>query len=195
VSRPPFYTFCAIVSQPTRPLFRMRAKDVDNVPRKGGLVLAANHISNFDPWPIALPLYPRRTVRFMAKAELYRFPIGQLLRAGGAFPVRRDARDMEAVDTAVRLAGEGECVMIFPEGTRRPRDAPRTYLGKAHTGTARIALRAGVPILPAALSGTDRLQRLGPIRVVFGEPIPPEGNPRELTRRMMAEIGRLQATL
>jgi 1-acyl-sn-glycerol-3-phosphate acyltransferase len=195
VSRPPFYTFCAIVSQPTRLLFRMRAKDVDNVPGEGGLVLASNHISNFDPWPIALPLFPRRTVRFMAKAELYRFPLGQMLRAGGTFPVRRDARDMEAVDTAVRLAAEGECVMIFPEGTRRPRGTPPTHLGKAHTGTARVALRAGVPILPAALSGTDRLRRLGPLHVVYGKPIPPEGNPRELTRRMMAEIERLLATL
>jgi 1-acyl-sn-glycerol-3-phosphate acyltransferase len=192
---PPFYTFMAIVSQPSRVMFRIRARGIENVPREGGLVLVSNHISNFDPWPVALPLFPRRTVRFMAKSELYRFPLGAVLRASGTFPVRREERDLEAVATAVRLAEEGECVMIFPEGTRRPKDAPPTYLGKAHTGVARIALRAKVPILPAAVTGTERLKRLGPLRVVYGKPIAPAGNPRELTARMMDEIRRLLTTL
>ena len=80
-----------------------------------GLVLAANHLSNFDPWPLGLAVYPR-PLRFMAKAELYKPVLGAILEACGAFPVRRGERDPEAYRTAVRLAQEGEIVAMFPEG-------------------------------------------------------------------------------
>jgi 1-acyl-sn-glycerol-3-phosphate acyltransferase len=191
----PFYTVAAVGSLPTRLIFRMSATGTEHVPQTGGFLLAANHVSNFDPWPLSMTLFPRRQVRFMAKSELYWFPMSLFLKGVGAFPVRRDARDLEAVDTAIRLCKEGEGVMIFPEGTRRPKDADRTYVGRAHTGTARIALAAGVPIVPAAISGTERLGRLGPLRVAYGEPIPAEGRPKPLTERMMGEIARLLGTL
>ncbi len=190
-----FYTVAAVVSQPTRLIFRMHATGAERVPREGGFVLAANHTSNFDPWPLGMTLFPRRKLRFMAKSELYWFPMSLFLKGVGAFPVRRASRDLEAVATAVRLCKEGEGVVLFPEGTRRAKGEPKTPLGRAHTGSARIALAAGVPIVPAAITGTDRLGRLGPMRVAYGEPIPPEGTPRELTGRMMAEIERLLGTL
>ena len=70
-------------------------------------MLAANHWSNFDPWPLAMPFFPHRFFRFMAKAELFWFPLGWIVAAGGAFKVRRGEQDEEAIATAIRLAREG----------------------------------------------------------------------------------------
>ena len=85
-------------------VFRHRATGVENVPTVGGFVLAANHWSNFDPWPLAMPFFPRRFFRFMAKAELFWFPLGSIITAAGAFEVRRGEQDEEAIATAVALA-------------------------------------------------------------------------------------------
>jgi 1-acyl-sn-glycerol-3-phosphate acyltransferase len=85
---------------PVRALFRLRARGLENVPAEGGAVLAANHSSNFDPWPLGLPLFPRRHLRFMAKSELYWFPLKYLLQGAGAFPVHRGQHDAEAIETA-----------------------------------------------------------------------------------------------
>jgi 1-acyl-sn-glycerol-3-phosphate acyltransferase len=190
-----FYSFAGYVSLPVKWLFRLKATGLENIPPEGGFVLASNHTSNFDPWPLGLPLFPRRQLRFMAKSELYRFPLTPFLKGAGAFPVRRGERDLEAIETAVRLAREGEVVMMFPEGTRRRKGLRKKYQARPHTGAARIALEAQVPLVPAAVKGTDRLSRLGPLRVAFGKPLAPEGTPRELTDRLMAEIERLLETL
>ena len=180
---------------PVRFLFRLRARGVEHVPRDGGCVLAANHISNFDPWPLGLPLFPARQLRFMAKSELYWWPLRYVLDAGGAFPVRRGERDLEAIRTAVDLCEQGEIVVMFPEGTRRKKGLRKKWEARPHTGAARIALEGDVPLVPAAISGTDRLARLGPLRVAYGEPMRPQGTPDELTTRLMDEIRRLEATL
>src|SRR5437868_7379616 len=121
MARPsPLYAALAAVSWlPVKLLYRLRAKGRENLPREGGFVLAANHLSNFDPWPLGLPLFPRRQLRFMAKSELYWFPLSLLLKGVGAFPVRRGQRDVEALETAVQLCREGEVVVMFPEGTRQ----------------------------------------------------------------------------
>jgi 1-acyl-sn-glycerol-3-phosphate acyltransferase len=190
-----FYTFAGIVSQPVKALFRLQASGVENIPPEGGFVLAANHTSNFDPWPLGLPLFPRRQLRFMAKSELYWFPLTPVLNAAGAFRVRRGERDLEAIQTAVELCRAGEVVVMFPEGTRRRKGLRKKHEARPHTGAARIALEAGVPLVPAAVKGTDRLSRLGPLRVAFGKPLAPEGTPHELTERLMAEIERLLETL
>ena len=188
---------------PVRLVFRLRATGVANVPREGGAVLAANHVSNFDPWPVGLPLFPRRTLRFMAKSELFWFPLGLLVRGAGAFPVRRGQGDTEAIETAAQLCREGEIVMMFPEGTRRRKGLRKKWQPRAHTGAARIALEAGVPLLPAAISGTDRVSRLGPFRVAYGRSVPlddlrgqdPRDAAQEATDRLMAAIAELEATL
>jgi 1-acyl-sn-glycerol-3-phosphate acyltransferase len=150
-------------------LFRLRAEGRENLPAQG-FVLAANHLSNFDPWPLGLAVYPR-PLHFMAKAELYKPVLGAILKACGAFPVRRGERDPEAYRTAVRLAQEGEIVAMFPEGTRRAKGARKKWVARPHPGAARIALAAGVPLVPAAVTGGDRLARLGPLRVRVGPPI------------------------
>ena len=137
-----------------------RARARDTCP-EGGFVLAANHTSNFDPWPLGIPFLPERQLRFMAKAELFNPMLAPILRAGGAFKVRRGEGDVEAMRTAVELAREGEIVVMFPEGTRRTKGLRKKREARPHTGAARIALTAGVPLVPAAIAGTDRLAGSG----------------------------------
>jgi 1-acyl-sn-glycerol-3-phosphate acyltransferase len=198
------YLIVGLLTGPiVRYLFRLRAKGVENVPREDGCVLAANHVSNLDPWALGLPLFPRRFLRFMAKSELYWFPLGLFISGAGAFPVRRGQSDAEAIGTAARLCREGHVVVMFPEGTRRRKGLRKKWEARPHTGAARIALEAGVPLVPAAISGTDRIRRLGPLRVTYGAPIElgdlADGDLRaaaqEATDRLMAEIGRIEATL
>jgi 1-acyl-sn-glycerol-3-phosphate acyltransferase len=200
----PFYSFAAALSWPLlKGLFRLRAEGQENLPETGGFVLSANHTSNFDPWPLGLPIWPKRFLRFMAKSELYWWPLGKLITAGGGFPVRRGERDVEAMQKAVELAKEGHVVAMFPHGTRQRKGIVKRHQPKPHTGAARIALDAGVPLVPAAIAGADRLSRLGPLRVRYGNPIPlddlremePSLAAREATDRLMAEIERLRADL
>ncbi len=173
------------------------------MPREGGFVLAANHVSNFDPWAVGLPLFPWRFLRFMGKSELFWFPLGAFIQAAGAFKVHRGQADLEAIETAARLAREGHAVVMFPEGTRRKKGLIKKWQPRAHTGAARIALSAGVPLIPAAIKGTDTLRKLGPLRVAYGQPVPlddlhdrdPREAAQEATDRLMAEIARLEATL
>lgn len=155
-------------------------------------MVAANHISDFDPWPLGLALYPRQ-LYFMAKAELYNPVLKPFLDAVGAFPVRRGERDPESFRTAVRLARDGGAVAMFPEGTRRAKGLRKRWTAQPHPGSARIALAAGVPLVPAAITGTDRLARLGPLRVRFGPPIEldTEGSvKREVALQATAELMR-----
>jgi 1-acyl-sn-glycerol-3-phosphate acyltransferase len=204
VGAPPIYRFAAFIS---RPLlygpFRLRARGLENVPASGGCVLACNHLSNFDPWPLGMPLWPTRWLRFMAKSELYWWPLRLVLNAAGAFRVRRGVGDQEAMETAVRLAREGEVVVMFPEGTRRKKGLLKKHEARARSGAARIALEAGVPLVPAAVAGTDKLLSLGPLRIVFGAPIELDDLPvddlrhsaQTATERLMARIAELEAAL
>lgn len=188
----PFYRFAGVVSQPVKWLYRLRAEGVENIPADGGFVLAANHLSNFDPWPLGLPLFPKRYLRFMAKSELFWWPLGPIIRSGGAFKVRRGEGDLEAMRTAIELVREGHTVVMFPHGTRQRKGLVKKYQPRSHTGAARIALEAGVPLIPAAIAGTDRLARLGPLRVRYGKPIDLDGlDARSATERLMADIERL----
>ena len=167
-----FYYFVGIVSWPAlRLLYRLRWRGRENVP-PGGIVLASNHVSNFDPWPLGYPLWPKRRMRWMGKSELFNRILGPILRRGGAFPVRRGMNDREAIQRAIELVHAGDIVVMFPEGTRRRKGLRKKFRPHAHSGAARIAIVAGVPLVPAAVRGTDRLSRLGPLRVAYGEPVP-----------------------
>ncbi len=203
--RPPLlYRVVAAVSRPILyGPFRLRVQGTEHVPATGGYVLACNHLSNFDPWPLGMPLYPERWLRFMAKAELYWWPATYVLNAAGAFPVHRERADVEAVETAVRLAREGNVVVMFPEGTRRRKGLAKKRQARARSGAARIALLAAVPLVPAAVAGTDRLLALGPLRVAFGAPIEMDDlvaseDTREAARlateRLMARIAELETS-
>jgi 1-acyl-sn-glycerol-3-phosphate acyltransferase len=189
VSTSPLYFLAGIVTGPPVWLvFRLRATGKEHIPREGGFVLSANHLSNLDPWPLGLPMFPHRQIRFMAKAELFRWPLGPIVEAGGAFRVRRGEGDAGAIETAVQLAREGEVVAIFPEGTRRRKGLIKKREARPHTGAVRVALEAEVPLVPAAIAGTDRLRRLGPLRVAYGTPIELD-DLRDRDVREAAEIG------
>jgi 1-acyl-sn-glycerol-3-phosphate acyltransferase len=199
----PLYFVAASLSWPVvKGLYRLRARGLEHVP-PGGFVLAANHTSNFDPWPLGIPFLPKRQLRFMAKAELFNPILAPILRAGGAFKVRRGEGDVEAMRTAAQLAREGEIVVMFPEGTRQKKGLRKKREARPHTGAARIALTAGVPLVPAAIGGTDRLSRLGPLSVAYGEPIDVsdlEGMETKraasiATERLMKAIEELKTTL
>ena len=197
----PLYLFVGSLSWPfVRGLYRLRVRGLDHLPQ-GGFVLAANHTSNFDPWPLGIPLLPHRQLRFMAKSELFNPVLTPILRAGGAFKVRRGEGDMDAMRTAAELAREGEIVVMFPEGTRQSKGLRKKHEARPHTGAARIALTAGVPLVPAAITGTDRLSRLGPLGVSYGEPIDLsdlqgldlKAASAEATKRLMDKIDELKA--
>jgi 1-acyl-sn-glycerol-3-phosphate acyltransferase len=199
----PLYLVAGSLSWPVvKGLYRLRAQGLEHIP-EGGFVLAANHTSNFDPWPLGIPFLPRRQLRFMAKAELFNPVLAPILRAGGAFKVRRGEGDVEAMRTAAELAREGEIVVMFPEGTRQRKGLRKKFEARPHTGAARIALSAGVPLVPAAIGGTDRLRRLGPLSVAYGEPIDVsdlEGMETKraasiATERLMNAIEELKTTL
>ena len=162
-------------------------------------MLAANHLSNFDPWPLGLAVYPR-PLRFMAKAELYKPVLGAILEACGAFPVHRGERDPEAYRTAVRLAQERGNRGDVPrrDTAREGREEEVGRPSPSGSGTDRA--RSGVPLVPAAVTGGDRLARLGPLRVRLGPPIETAdlvGIPRReaaerATERLMERIAELE---
>ena len=193
---PPLYNAVAVLSRPVLyGLFRLRVQGQENVPATSGCVLSCNHLSNFDPWPLGMPLWPRHWLRFMAKAELYWWPAKYLLAAAGAFPVRRGLADREAIDTAVQLARNGHVIAMFPEGTRRRKGLRKRHEAHAHSGAARIAIDAGVPLVPAGIKGTNGLRRLEGWRVRYGAAVEVSDDAAETTERLMAAIHELESSL
>ena len=176
-------------------VFRYRPLGTEHLPREGGYVLAAGHVSNLDPWPLAFALWPGRFLRFMAKSELFWFPLGPFLAACGAFKVYRGRADRDAILTAVELAREGHVIAMFPEGTRRRKGLRKRFQAEAHSGAARIAIEAGVPLLPAGIKGTDGLRRLERWRIRYGPPLELSGDPAETTVRLMEAIHSLEESL
>jgi 1-acyl-sn-glycerol-3-phosphate acyltransferase len=200
----PLYSLIAAASWPVLHLvFRYQARGTENLPGSGGYVLASGHLSNLDPWALGLALWPRRFLRFMAKSELFWFPLGAIIAAAGGFKVHRGRADLEAIETAVALAREGHVIAMFPEGTRRKKGLRKTRQAQAHTGAARIALDAGVPLVPVGVRGTDGLRRLQAWRVRYGAPVetedlgdlPAPEAARIATERVMAAIAELEATV
>ena len=199
----PVYSVIAGLTWPlVRGVYRLEASGIENLP-DGGCVLACNHVSSFDPWPLGIPLWPKHGLRIMAKSELYWFPLNKVIDGAGAFPVKRGQRDTVAIETAIQLAREGNIVAMFPEGTRRKKGLVKKFEARPRTGAARIALEAGVPLVPAAVSGTDRLLRLGKLRVVYGAPVEIDDlrgldahdAAQQATDRLMERIYQLEASL
>jgi 1-acyl-sn-glycerol-3-phosphate acyltransferase len=199
----PLYNLIGILSAPVLyGLYRLRARGKENLPA-GGFVLACNHVSSFDPWVVGMPLWPKRFLRFMAKSELYWPPLKYVLNGAGAFPVRRGQRDVQAIETAVQLARNGHVVAMFPEGTRRTKGLVKRFEARPRSGAARIALEAGVPLVPAAVKGTDRLLRLGKLTVAYGKPVEIDDlrggdvaeTAHEATERLMERIAEIEASL
>jgi 1-acyl-sn-glycerol-3-phosphate acyltransferase len=189
VSRPLYALVRAIVVPFMRLYFRLRITGAQRIPREGAVIIAPNHKSFWDSFFIAAAT--RRPVRYMGKSELFEKGAGRLLVALGAFPVRRGLADDEALETARTVLRQGGVLALFPEGTRvREPDE----LGEPRSGVGRLALELGVPLLPAAISGTENLF-LGPlpkprrVAISFGEPIDvaTQGPSPEAARELVSE--------
>jgi 1-acyl-sn-glycerol-3-phosphate acyltransferase len=161
-----FYDFAhAFVGVLLRAAFRYRVVGAEKVPRDGGVIVAANHISNLDPpiLGVALP----RPVSYMAKKELFAIPVLKtVITHLNAFPVDREAGGTAALRASLRMLKEGRAVGVFPEGGR---NVSGTNEEKA--GAAFLAAASGAPVVPAAIVGTRRLRLFGRVTVVFGDPM------------------------
>ncbi len=144
----------------------------ENVPEEGGAVIASNHLSFLDPPAVGVAL--RRRTYYFAKSELFVPVFGWIIRKCYAFPVDRGAADTRALKEAIKLLKAGELLTMFPEGTRSRDGSVREF----DLGAALAASRAGVPIIPCALTGTDdvlpvgaKMLKRGRVAVSFGEPV------------------------
>ena len=158
----PWYRFAEMALIPPMAVwFRWRFEGLSHVPRDGAILVAANHISHFDPLAHAYLLEKAgRRPRFLAKSELYKNPLlRRVLRGARQIPVRRGSGESAPVDTAMRSLREGEVVVVYPEGTVT-RNSDLTPMA-AKTGIARLTLASGVPVLPMAVWGTQYVERLG----------------------------------
>lgn len=161
--QPVVYWLTRAVLQPAIHVwFRLRRTGRSHIPA-GGVILASNHRSFLDPFVIGCCL--RRPIYFVAKSELFENRlVAWFLNCLGAFPIRRGESDEESVKTALALLERGEAVVIFPEGTRH-RTGP---LHEPKRGVGRLALESGAPVVPIAISGTERARRgilVRPVRV------------------------------
>jgi 1-acyl-sn-glycerol-3-phosphate acyltransferase len=177
-------------------VFRCKVIGADNIPTHGGVIIASNHISLFDPPVIATSFV--RPLHFMAKEELFVIPmIKRFLTQLKAFPVRRGMADRTAIRHALTLLENGEMLGLFPEGTR----STNGKLGKPEAGLSMIALKAGVPIIPTAIIGTNKVFKNGSLLprfiVKFGNPIivhyekADKETMEHLSNTIMLEIARL----
>jgi 1-acyl-sn-glycerol-3-phosphate acyltransferase len=162
----------AIVSPLFRLYFRMHISGADCIPAEGAAIVAPNHKSFWDSFFIGV--CTRRHLRFMAKTELIQARYGGLLVRLGAFPVRRGQADADALETARTILSQGGLLALFPEGTR-VRDPDE--LGNPRRGAGRLALETGAPLVPCAITGTEKLFRAGlpmprRVQVAFSEAIP-----------------------
>ena len=180
--------------------YDVRAYGQENIPSSGGAVLASNHVGYLDfVFTGYAALQRKRRVRFLAKKEVWNHKIaGALMNGMRHIPVDRAAAPQQAYAAAEAALRRGEIIGMFPESTISPSFVPR----RGKTGSARLAQSAGVPLIPAAVWGTQRiltkgrpknLQRKIAIVVNVGEPIPTtqDGDPREVTDKLMARIGEL----
>ena len=143
------------------PLFeavgRYRMRGLDNIPKRGAVVLAPNHVSNFDPLTTAYLVWRGgRVPRFLAKASLFRVPLlGWLLRFTGQIPVERGGGGPDPLAAATRLIAEELAVIVYPEGTltRDPDEWPM----RGQAGAVRLALQHGIPLVPVAHWGVQRI--------------------------------------
>ena len=177
---------------------RTKVIGAENIPEEGAFILAANHMTNWDP-PF-LGTFISREVCFMGKEELFKNPVmAAVCRGLHVFPVKRGAADKTAIKTAIKILKSGDCLGIFPEGTR----SKTGKIGKAESGVSLIAAMTKVPIIPAAIVNTEKIfssaVKFPRLAVVYGKPIYFDGNTKdkeklsEFAQFVMQEIAKLKS--
>jgi 1-acyl-sn-glycerol-3-phosphate acyltransferase len=168
------------------PVMKMEVHGLEYLPADGPVVIACNHVTNLDVFPMQLGL--PRPIFYMGKAELFKFPpMDWALRNLGAFPVRRGEKDEWAMGHALKVLEHEQVLGMFPEGTRNKGRG----LGVAKTGSARLAIETHSQIVPMVVIGTDRFFKGFPrrtiVRVQLLAPITPQmgDSPLALTDRFM----------
>ena len=164
----------------------MRVEGLENLPSDGSVIVACNHVTNFDVFPMQLAL--PRPIFYMGKMELFQNPVTDVLfRNLGAFPVNREKKDPWAYNHALKVLGHHQTLGMFPEGTR----SKGRGLGVAKTGVARMSIETDTPIVPMALAGSDKFFKHFPRRTRVTVkllpailPLPGE-TPLALTDRLM----------
>ena len=167
-------------------IMKMEVLGLENLPLDGPVIIACNHVTNFDIFPMQLSL--PRPIFFMAKAELFKFPLMDIaLRDLGAFPVYRGEKDQWAMRHAQKVLEHSQVLGMFPEGTRNKGRG----LGVAKTGTARMSIETQSPLVPMVVVGTDGFFKRFPRRTKVTvkllpllQPFPGE-TPLTLTDRLM----------
>ena len=162
VNKPLFWTVRILLGLAIQVYFSLERTGRKNIPKKGPVILAANHRSFLDPFVVGCCI--RRPVYFVAKKELFekRWQ-GWLLNGLGAFPIKRGEADEESMETARMVLERGGVLVIFPEGTRIRKGG----LGRPKRGVGRLALETGAPVVPVAIMGTERARRGWKIRPVW----------------------------
>lgn len=177
--------------------FRPKIIGLENIPKEGAFILAANHMSNADPPFVGT--FAGRMVCYMAKEELFKNPIlAAALRGLNVFPVKRGAADKGAIKNAIKILKSGEALGIFPEGTR----SKTGKIGKAESGVSLIAAMTKAPIIPAAIVNTDKIfsaeVKFPRLVLVFGKPMEFNGNAKDkeemanFAQNIMAEVAKLK---
>ena len=182
----------ALVARGSALVFRARIRGRERLPRSGGYVLAPSHRSMMDI-PFIAVVTPRR-IRFMGKVQVFNIPVvGTLFRWLGGFPVLRDGTDRKAVRDSIEILQGGEPLVIYPEGTRQHGGA----IQPLQPGAAYLAIRAGVPIVPVGIAGSEEIfrshgtktPRFGRVAIVVGEPIqPPPRTTGAVKREVVNEV-------
>jgi len=166
--------------------YRAWPQQTRNVPASGPAIVAPNHFSAMDHFFCGIFL--RRRVRFMAKSQLFKWPLSWILQHAGAFPVRRGQRDEEAITTALQILRRGGVVVIYPEGGR---SRTRSVGDRARPGVGRLALESGAPVVPVAIHGSlwvrewKRL-RFPRVKVRYGAPLRVEVTPQSSREQQQA---------
>ena len=171
-----FYNVLAVILRFLFKLFfKAEVTGVENIPKDGGVILAANHLSNFDP-PL-LGSFSSRPVHYMAKIELFQNKIfAAIISALYAFPVKRGEADKGAIKHATNLLKNNKVLGIFPEGTR----SKTGEVGKGEVGVALLAAMTKAAVVPVAITGTNKMlseeEKFPKLILTFGEPIKFEGD-------------------
>ncbi|HEX4690691.1 MAG TPA: lysophospholipid acyltransferase family protein [Solirubrobacteraceae bacterium] len=168
--------------------FRARAIRAERVPPEGPVIIAPNHFSHMDHFFVGDPL--RRSVRFMAKSQMFKPPLQWVFTHGGVFPIRRGHRDEKAFDTARTVLDQGGCVVMYCEGGRsRTGDLAE----EPKRGIGRLALETGATVVPAAIYGSSQVRnwkrlQFPKVTILFGDPIRWEPRVEEPTREQQQEV-------